>query len=141
VQATEVDALIAVFKDEDRADAFRYLTFARAVDAEDIGSPESRAVGAPPPLSREIEQIVLETNGQIREKLIARHWDIGRAFQGVVRPTITSAEFQQRLASVNLVLVTGQIQALLRKYRVNLSDEVDWKAFVEDVQRSRTVGT
>jgi hypothetical protein len=37
------------------------------------------------------------------------------------------------------VLFKGQIQALLRKYQVNLSDEIDWKALVVDIEESRTV--
>jgi hypothetical protein len=139
VQPSARDPRSAVVKDP-RSNQFNYLSFARAVNAEDTGASDMRSSTTTLPLTRELEQTVQETLGQIREKLIARRWDISRAFRGLSCPTINAREFQDRLASVNLVLVTAQIQALLRKYRVNLSDEVDWKTFVEDVQRSRTVG-
>jgi hypothetical protein len=62
------------------------------------------------------------------------------AFRDVTTPTIGVAEFQTRLRSMDLVLLATQINALLRKYRVNLGDEIDWRAFVSDVQNSKTVG-
>jgi hypothetical protein len=92
------------------------------------------------PVSHAVEQDVLQTAGQIREKLLARHRTIDMAFRGVTEPTISASEFQRRLIAIDLVLLSNQIQALIRRYRINLTNQVDWKTFVADVNQSKTVG-
>jgi hypothetical protein len=57
-----------------------------------------------------------------------------------VEPTIPAQEFQRRLMAIDLVLHATQIQAIIRKYRVNVDNEVNWKAFVADVEQSKTIG-
>jgi hypothetical protein len=140
LQAGDVELLRNAFKDSKRMDLFNYATFIRAVNVEDITSQESRASLASMPVSPAVEQGAKLIAGQIREKLLARHRKIDIAFTGVTEDTISAAEFQKRLIAIDLVLVAGQAQTLIKRYRVNLTDQIDWKAFVADVNQSKTVG-
>jgi Ca2+-binding EF-hand superfamily protein len=140
IQAAEVDALLAAFGDKRRPDLFNYAVLVRAVQAEDIASADSRASLAPAPVTPALEEAARLTAGQIREKLLARHRRIDLAFVGVTAAAIPAAEFQQRLGAIDLVLRSNQIQSLIRRYRVNQTDQIDWKAFVDDVNQSKTVG-
>jgi Ca2+-binding EF-hand superfamily protein len=137
---SEVDALLKAFKDNRRPDFFNYAAFTKAVRVEDITTPETRASLASPPVSYAVEQAAKQTAGQIREKLLARHRKIDIAFTGVTEDTIPAEEFQSRLVGIQLILKSGQIQALIQKYRVNLTGQIDWKTFVADVNQSKTVG-
>jgi hypothetical protein len=92
------------------------------------------------PISPAVEQGAKLIAGQIREKLLARHRRIDIAFNGITEDTISAIEFQKRLTAIDLVLAAGQTQTLIRRYRVNLTDQIDWKAFVADVNQSKTVG-
>jgi hypothetical protein len=65
------------------------------------------------------------STAEIREKLLARKAD---------------AEVQRRLIAIDLVLGSSEIQALIRRYRVSLTEHVDWKASVANVDQSKTVG-
>jgi Ca2+-binding EF-hand superfamily protein len=139
VQKGEIEALQLAFRDLHRPDLFNYAAFLRALTIEEISTPESEPQAAVP-VSRAIEVAARLAAGHIRENLLARHRNIDSAFAGLSVPTISAAEFQSRLAKIGLVLVQGQIQALIRRYRVNLTDQIDWKAFVADVKESKTVG-
>jgi Ca2+-binding EF-hand superfamily protein len=136
----EVEELVAVFRDPRKRDLFNYLNFTRAVSQEDVTSPEVRAQLAPTPISPDLDRTAATAALQIREKLLARHRRIEMAFKDVTTPTIGAPEFQKRLQAMDLVLLAAQVNALLRKYRVNLGDAIDWRAFVSDVQNSKTVG-
>jgi Ca2+-binding EF-hand superfamily protein len=141
VLRSDVEQVIATFRDEKRSDLFNYIAFNRVVNTEDITSQEVRASLASAPVSADLERTAALVALQIREKLLARHRKIDLAFRGITTDTIPAAEFQKRLAVIDLVLLSGQTNALLRKYRVNLTDEINWKAFVADVEQSKTIGT
>jgi Ca2+-binding EF-hand superfamily protein len=141
VLRSDVEQVIATFRDEKRSDQFNYIAFNRVVTAEDITSQEVRASLASTPVSADLERTAAIVALQIREKLLARHRRIDMAFRGVTTDTISATEFQKRLAAMDLVLLPGQTNALLRRYRVNLTDEINWKAFVSDVEQSKTIGT
>jgi hypothetical protein len=140
LQTGDVELLQTAFRDTKRIDLFNYAVFIRAVNVEDITSQESRASLASLPISPAVEQSAKLIAGQIREKLLARHRKIDIAFTGITEETISAVEFQKRLTAIDLVLVAGQTQTLIKRYRVNLTDQIDWKAFVADVNQSKTVG-
>jgi Ca2+-binding EF-hand superfamily protein len=140
IQTGDIDALQAAFRDSKRADLFNYAAFIRALKVEDIASEESRASLASLPVPPAVDQAAKLTAGQIREKLLARHRKIDVAFAGITEDTVSITDFQRRLAAIDLVLIAGQTQALIKKYRVNLTDQIDWRAFVADVNQSKTVG-
>jgi Ca2+-binding EF-hand superfamily protein len=136
----EPEALQAAFADSKHPDLFNYAAFLRALKVEDIASPEIRASLKSMPLSHDVEETARLAAGQIREKLLARHRKIVQAFAGVTEETIPPEEFQRRLFAMDLVVRSNQMQALLRKFRANLTGQVDWKAFVANVDQSKTIG-
>ena len=140
VLKSEIEPVIAFFKSARKAELFNYVAFNQALQDEDIASEEVRASLSSAPISAEIEREAAITCSGIREKLLARHRRIEQAFAGITTPTIPRNEFQARLARMDLVLHAGQIQALIRKYRANLTEQVDWKTFCNDVNQSRTIG-
>lgn len=140
VMRTEVEQVVSCFRDSRKPELFNYNSFATAVSKEDITSTESRSTLACAPISAQVEREALLTCNQIREKLLARHRRVDMAFAGVTQEYIPNKEFQTRLLSIDIVLRAGQIQSLLRKYRVNLTDEIDWKKFCSDVNNSKTIG-
>ena len=140
VTREDTDKLMSCFSDARKPEYFNYVAFLDALKREDITSQEVRAVLESAPISHEVEREALITCSQIREKLLARHRTIDLAFTGLQEPAIPYQEFQARLAKMDLVLRAGQTQSLIRKYRVNLSDLVDWKTFCADVNNSRTIG-
>lgn len=140
VLRAEIEALIACFKCARKADVFNYVEFNQALAQEDIASEEVRASLSSAPISAEIEREAAITCSAIREKLMARHRRVEQAFIGITEPTITRDEFQARLARMDLVLRAGQIQSLIRKYRANMTEQVKWKEFCNDVNQSRTIG-
>jgi hypothetical protein len=87
-----------------------------------------------------VEQAARQTAAQICEKLIERHRTIDSAFNGVTDDAVSATDFQRRLVAIGLVLTPAQIQQLIQRYRVNLTGQIDWKAFVADVNQSKTVG-
>ena len=135
----EVHQLVEIFRDKRKPELFNYNIFARAVKEEDISSPDVRATLASAPLSGEIERNAMITCSQIREKLLARHRRIEAAFSGINTDTIPTQEFQRRLYSFDIVLTASQVQSLLRKYRMNLTDEINYNQFITDVNNSKTI--
>ncbi|OHT09049.1 EF hand family protein [Tritrichomonas foetus] len=135
----ELEQIVEVFRDTKRPEYFNYNTFLRALDEEDITSAESRSSITAAPISSEVDREATTTCSQIREKLLARHRRIEMIFNGVNTPTISTREFQQRLGLIDIVIRASQTTSLIRKYRVNISDEVDWKRFCEDVNNSKTI--
>lgn len=140
VMRQEVEQIVSYFRDVKKQELFNYLNFAKSVNKEDISSNESRSTLASAPISNEVIRNAIMTCCQIREKLMARHRTIDGAFAGVTSQYLPNRDFQQRLLSVEIILSASQIQALLRKYRVNLSDEIDWRSFCNDVNTAKTIG-
>jgi Ca2+-binding EF-hand superfamily protein len=138
-EGREFRDLVDAFKEPRKPEFFNYVLFTRTVKKEDIGSEEARSKLVAAPISYEIEREASIACGQIREKLMARHRRISAAFSGLSDDPIPVADFQRRLNSVDLVLRANQTQALLRKYRFNLTELIDWKHFCTDVDQSKTI--
>lgn len=135
----EVDDVINTFRSSKKNELFDYMIFVKAVEKEDISAPEVRASLASVPISAEIERYAQTTCNMIREKLLARHRKIDTAFAGIREPSISSTEFQGRLNSYDIVLTANQVQSLIRKYRVNLTNQIDYQTFINDVNNSKTI--
>lgn len=139
VTRNEVEMIIDAFKDPRRPDIFNYVLFNRAYDLEDITSTEVRSSLTATPISYEINREAEIACIQIREKLLARHRRIENSFYGVTTPSISTDEFQKRLNDIGFVIHASETTALIRKYRINLSDEIDYKRFCQDVNNSKTI--
>lgn len=139
VTRNEIEMIIDAFKDPKRPDIFNYIIFNRAFDNEDITSNEVRSSLTATPISYEINREAEIACIQIREKLLARHRRIENSFSGINTPTISTEEFQRRLNNIGFVIHSSETTALIRKYRVNLSDEIDYKQFCQDVINSKTI--
>jgi len=136
----EAEQLVACFRDARRQEQCNYFGLLKVLDKEDVSSEEVRATLSGAPLSAGDETTAQTACGQIREKLMARHRGILTAFAGATQAGVSAAEFRPRLDKVDLVLPASQIQVLIRKYRINLTDQVDWQTFCTDVNRTKTVG-
>jgi Ca2+-binding EF-hand superfamily protein len=136
----ELEDLCSTFRDSRKKELFNYNLFERAVKEEDIDNDEARAELTGAPISAEINRDALITCLQIREKLRSRRRRIDMFFSNVQTDTIPSAEFQRRLQETDVVLRAGQITALIRKYRVGLTDAIKWRDFCSDVEKSKTIG-
>lgn len=139
VMRMELEQVISVFPGS-RGDSFNYTEFLHQVELEDIVSEEARATLSPAPITSEVAHEVANTCCQIHQKLIGRHRSIDVAFVGIASAVISIQEFKDRLVPLDLVLRTNQLQAIIRNYRVNLTDQINWKAFCADVNASKTVG-
>ncbi|KAH0795683.1 EF hand family protein [Histomonas meleagridis] len=135
----EIEELISAFQDIKKNELFNYKLFLKAYEEEDITSEESKATLTNNPISADINSIAIIACCQIREKLLARHRNIEMIFKDVNSRLIPSSDFQKRLLSIDVVLRATQIQALVRKYRVDMNDSIDWKAFCNDVNQSKTI--
>lgn len=136
----EADALVRVFRDVKRSEMFNYWLFAEAVDQEDIASEAVRAELENAPIPFAVERDAATTVGTIREKLLARRRNVRSAFDDLRTPTVTRTDFLRRLERLDIILKAGEIQAIIRRYRVNTLDQVDWSAFCTDVENSKTIG-
>ena len=136
----ELEDLASAFRDTRKGELFNYYMFERAVKEEDIDNEKARAELTGAPISAEVNRDALTTCLQIREKLAQRRRRIGSIFAGVTADTMSAAEFQSRLESTGFVLRAGQLTALCRKYRVGLTDEIKWRDFCNDVEKSKTIG-
>lgn len=139
VTRKEVETLVGAFSDPRRPDIFNYVLFNRAYDLEDITSSEVRSSLTAAPISFEIDREAEIACIQIREKLLARHRRIETTFYGISTPTCSTDEFKNRLNSIGFVIHASETTALIRKYRVNLSDEIDYNRFCQDVNNSKTI--
>ena len=135
----EIEQLVQVFRDKRKTELFDYNLFMRAVDEEDISSPDVLATLSSAPMSSQIERVAEIACSQIREKLLARHRRIEIAFSDVQSNSVSTTEFTQRLSKFDIVLTAGQLQSLVRKYRINLTDQIDYKTFISDVNNSKTI--
>jgi Ca2+-binding EF-hand superfamily protein len=140
-EGTELRSFTRAFCDPRKPEIFNCTTFARALKEEDIQTAEVRSKLSSTPISFEIDREASIACGQIREKLMARHRRIWMAFAGLSDSPIPVADFQRRLNSVDLVLRANQTQSILRKYRFNLTDQIDWRQFCTDVDESKTIGS
>ena len=139
INDNEVQLLQNTFKDVRRPELFNYHLFIKAFNQEDIVSADSRNSISSAPISYELDREALTACSQIREKLLARHRRIEMAFADVTTPTISTEEFQKKLGLFDIVIRASQTSALIRKYRVNLSDEIDWRKFCEDINNTKTI--
>ena len=136
----EVVSIIRCFCDSRRTEWFNYKLFSYAVDCEDITEKSARELLATVTLPVNFAAEAATTVGTIREKLLARNRHIQLAFAGVRGDTVAIDDFTRRLESLDVVLNPEQTQALIKKYRMNTSDRVNWTAFCRDVENSRTIG-
>ncbi|EAY04195.1 EF hand family protein [Trichomonas vaginalis G3] len=136
----EMEDLCSAFRDSRKKEIFNYRLFERAVEAEDIDSEAAKAGLSGEPISAEVNRDAMATCLQIRDRLACKRRRIAVAFVGIEGETIPSKEFQKRLEDVGIVLRAGQLNALFRKYRVGITDEIRWKDFCKDVENSRTIG-
>lgn len=136
----ELEELCNTFRDQRRPEFFDFFLFERALNQIDITDESVRLRLSGSPISAEVAREAVTTCSLIREKLLARHRRIGIAFAGVNTDTITTEEFQRRLSDLNIVIRAGQLTALLRRYRLGLTNQVKWKDFVNDVENSKTIG-
>jgi len=137
----ELENVVQTFRDPKKRELFDYQIFIRAYNEEDITSEETRMSLVGNPISAEVQREAMTTAGQIREKLLARNRRIGSAFSDLDTETIPSADFQERLANLGIVLRAGQLSSLFRKYRVGLTDNIKWQEFCYDVEQSKTIGS
>ena len=136
----ELEDLCSVFRDPRKNEIFHYVLFCKAVDAEDITTEEARSAIANDPISADVNREALTTCLQIHEKLAQRRRRISSVFVGVTTDTIPNSEFIKRLDNLPIILTAGQINSLFRKYRYGITDDIRWKDFCEDVEKSRTIG-
>jgi len=134
----EPEQVLLCFSDARKPEVFNYMNFERALENEDITSAEIRATLESPPVPAEIEREAVATCAKIKVQLGERRLRIETMFEGLWEGPIASPEFQMRLGQMHLALRAGQLQALLRKYRFNLTDLVNWREFCGDVNRSRS---
>lgn len=127
----EVEAAISTFIDSRRINAFNYYMFVKAVHAEQT----MISTGITP----EIRQEVAETQVIIKDRLSSRNRRIWMGFSGIVQQTIPIETFFERLASMELYLRSSQANALVKFYKTNQTDQIDWKRFCNDVENCKTV--
>jgi Ca2+-binding EF-hand superfamily protein len=139
VSQSELAQLLKTFRDSRRPELFNYSAFAAAVKKSDIRSSSARASLEDTPILADIDQIAAMATAVINEKLRARNKTIQAAFPGVKSATISSADFEQRIRSLDLIVRPTEMQAILRKYRIRVTDEIDWATFCRDVENSKTV--
>ena len=129
----ELESTINTFRDFRRERAFNYDLFIRSSEAE---VTDYANIDVPPEVQKEVNDIEMA----IKEKLSSRNRSIRMAFAGIARPTISIETFLERLATVDVMLRTNQSNALVRKYRMDQSDQIDWRRFCTDVDNCRTLG-
>jgi hypothetical protein len=136
---TELEGLLREFADGRRPEMFNYVAFGEAVRKSDIESEDVRGRMEDAPMIADMEAIADRAVGQIQQKLRARNKRIGRAFLGVRESGMTEEEFQRRIEGLDLIVRPTEIQAILRKYRIHMTDKVDWEAFCRDVEAGKTL--
>lgn len=128
----EIEATINTFRDGRRYENFNYYMFVKAAEAEDNASSVSE-------LTPEVQKEVLGAQIMIKDRLSSRNRSIYLAFNGVNKRSISIQAFFERLAAVDIALRSAQANALVKKYRIDQTDQIDWRRFCEDVQKVNTV--
>ena len=136
----ELEDLCSSFRDPRRKECFNYQLFLRALDEEDITSALAKSKIEGEPISASVDREALTTCLMIKEKLMSRRRHVINAFAGITTDSISKAEFQSRLENLNILLSSSQLNSLSRKYRYGITNEIKWRAFCDDVEKSRTVG-
>ncbi|OHS97622.1 EF hand family protein [Tritrichomonas foetus] len=129
----ELETVLNTFRDTRKFEAFNYSLFVKAAEAE---VAEYSGGNVPP----EVQKEVLDTEMIIKDRLSSRNRSIRMAFAGIARSTISIEMFFERLATIDLVLKSSQANALVRKYRIDQSDQIDWRKFCNDVENCKTLG-
>jgi hypothetical protein len=123
---------------DDFAEYITYKPILEYVDALDVGDDELRSVSVSASnatIDREVSAMLTT----FREKLLTRRRSPRDAFKGCATGGIPQSQFRERLATLGLVLMEGDIQKLMRRYRCNLWADVDWDAFCRGIESSRTI--
>lgn len=128
----EIEATINTFRDGRRYENFNYSMFVKAAEQEESASSVSE-------LTPEVQKEVIGAQIMIKERLSSRNRTIYLAFNGVSGPSVSIQNFFERLASMDIALRSAQANALVRKYRIDQTDQIDWKKFCNDVQKVITV--
>jgi Ca2+-binding EF-hand superfamily protein len=134
----EYDKLAMGFQDQRLPEKFNYKKLCQAMNEiqltqDDLAS--SRMDATKRPTSAQI----MRFNTEFRGKLLARHKNVRTPFNGVKNPAMAPLDFRRCIESFGLVVKEGEMQQLLKEYRINMQGDVDWQRFCQDVESNRTV--
>lgn len=128
----ELETTINTFRDDRKYNIFNYYMFVKAAELETSTSNVSE-------LTPEVQKEVTEAQIMIKDRLSSRNRSINLAFKGINRPSISIQMFFERLASMDLALRSAQANALVKKYRIDQTDQIDWRRFCADIEKCNTV--
>lgn len=129
----EYSELVDYFSDSRIPERFHYKkisTIADAFASEDINGDYIGDLGNP---SQELAAML----NLFKDYLYARRLRPSDLFKGVKENYIAVDDFKRRLDAANLTSRGEKTQMLVRRYRMNLRNDIDWKRFCHEIEISR----
>jgi hypothetical protein len=134
----QIASLCNDFTDPKLPEYVGYKPLVEYVDRLQIGDDELRSVrvnASNATIDREMAALL----NSFREKLAARRRTPADGFRGCNAGPISPNEFRDGLLALGLYVRETDLQKLMRKYRCNMRADVDWKAFCQDIESSKTL--
>jgi Ca2+-binding EF-hand superfamily protein len=135
---TELDQLAAAFQDQRMPERFNYRRLCRAMDDVQLTQSDLAQAETTAP-AKVTSPHVLRFASEFREKLLARHKQVRTPFAGMTALGLPTRDFRRCVESFGLVVKEGDMQMLLKEYRLNMQGDIDWRRFCSDVESNRTV--
>lgn len=140
IQQEEINDMISFYQDQRMPERFNFKRLITSLNEvqltqEDLAS--TRVNDEETKVTTNAE--VLRYTGELREKLLARHKTVRQPFVGIRNPTMSPQDFRRCVESFGIIIKEGDMQKILREYRVNMQGDIDWQRFCYDVETAKTV--
>ncbi|KAH0793970.1 EF hand family protein [Histomonas meleagridis] len=134
----ELEMLMNAFQSQRMKEKCSYRRLLLAMEEEQIQPSDLASVK----VSHESEKndyAFINIINTIHSKLSARRKNARFFFADIKEEKISVSEFRQRIMNFGIIISSSDIQNLIRYYRADLNDGIDWKRFCNDVDSSKTM--
>ena len=128
-----------VFAAQKMPEQINYKKLLNVLYAESVTKADLSSSMIPRTTTNSGEHELISIINTIHNKLRERHRSPLSAFAGCSDAPIPVAEFKERIGTYNLLITAQDMLIIVRKYRTNLAGDIDWRAFCEDVETTKTV--
>lgn len=135
----ELSKLCFAFAAQKMPEQINYKKLLTALYAENVTQADLSSSTIPRSTTNSGEHQLISIINTIHNKLRERHRSPLSVFAGLSDAPIPVDEFKARVANYNLLIPAQDMLIIVRKYRTNLAGEIDWRAFCEDVETTKTV--
>ena len=135
----EEESLFRSFESQRVPKCVNYRKILISMQEEKVTETDLAATKIPITPTNAGEEQLISICTALHSKLSARRKSARCVFIGCNEDAIPYHQFQECVRNYGLVISAPDLQEICRKYRVNLRGDVDWVAFCNDVDSTRTL--